>query len=126
MLRNPFTTESLIAGDIEGRYFLNIELKENDEYVPDQDDDVTTNIADATEQEYAINIYVNQAYGNEISIVTANVELQTIYVSDMTGKTVEYKAVGNNALLRLSVAPGAYIVKVVGDKLTRTEKVILK
>ncbi|MED9995572.1 MAG: T9SS type A sorting domain-containing protein [Paludibacteraceae bacterium] len=126
LLRNEFTTEVLMAGDIEGRYFLNIELKENDEYVPDQDDDVTTNIADATEQEYAINIYVNQAYGNEISIVTANVELETIYVSDMTGRTMEYTASGQSALLRLPVAQGVYVVQVVGDKLTRTEKVIIK
>ena len=124
LLRHEFTTESLIAGDIEGRYFLNIELKEESDYVPDEE--IETDIEESIAPECAINIYTNQATGNEISIVTANVELQTIYVSDMTGKTVEYKAVGNNALLRLSVAPGAYIVKVVGDKLTRTEKVILK
>lgn len=124
LLRNSFTTEALVAGEIEGRYFLNIELKEDTDYVPD--DEVETEIEESTASDCAINIYVNEAVGNEISIVAANVELEKIYVSDMTGRTMEYKAFGNAAMLRLPVLQGVYVIQVVGDKLTRTEKVIVK
>jgi hypothetical protein len=124
LLRNPFSTETLIAGDIEGRYFLNIELKEESDYVPD--DEIETDIEESIAPESAINIYVNEAAGNEISIVTANVELETIYVSDMIGRTMQFDASGNSAMLRLPVSQGVYVVQVIGDKLTRTEKVILK
>lgn len=124
LLRNSFTTEALVAGEIEGRYFLNIELKEDTDYVPD--DEVETDIEESTVSDCAINIYVNEAVGNEINIVAANVELETIYVSDMTGRTMQFDASGNSAMLRLPVSQGVYVVQVIGDKLTRTEKVIVK
>ena len=72
-----------------------------------------------------INIYTNEA-DNSINVVTNGVELQTIYMSDMAGKTMSYEVSGYNANLRLPVAQGVYTIYVIGDKANRTEKVILK
>ena len=77
------------------------------------------------EESAAINIYVAED-GKTINVVSVDTNLQTIYVSDMTGRTVQHNASGNAASLRLPVTQGVYLVQVIGDKATRTEKVILK
>jgi hypothetical protein len=59
-------------------------------------------------------------------VVTSGAELQTIYVSDMTGRTQAYQVSGNYAELQLPVAQGVYLVQVISDKVSRTEKVVLK
>ena len=110
-------------GEIIGRYFLNVSVggdAEDDE----EEGGVTTDIETST-SEAGINIYTNEA-DNTINVVTDGVELQTIYVSDMSGKTMSYKVSGYNANLRLPVAAGVYTIYVIGDKANRTEKVILK
>ena len=61
-----------------------------------------------------------------IKVIANDVELQTIYVNDMTGRMTRYDASGSYAELKLPVAQGVYLVHVIGDKLTRTEKVIVK
>ena len=124
LLRNTYTTETLVEGDIEGRFFLNLKVAEND-YNEDGDEDITTDVEDVLEESAAINIYVAED-GKTINVVSVDTNLQTIYVSDMTGRTVQHNASGNAASLRLPVTQGVYLVQVIGDKATRTEKVILK
>ena len=116
----PFTTEWLEAGDIEGRYFLNL-VPAEDDFVAD--DELETNV-DEIVTNSSINIYMVE--DNMVRIVTNNVNLETVLVSDMLGKTIEYKASGNFKDIVLPYAQGVYVVQVIGDKLTRTEKVIVK
>ncbi len=117
----PFTTEMLEPGDIEGRYYLNLVPSDNTEY--EEDEDMTTAVEGAG-ADAAINIYTLQ-YG-AVRIITNNVELESIHVSDMTGRTMHYAASGNATTLHLPVTQGVYLVHVVGDKATRTEKVVIK
>ncbi len=124
LLRNAHTTEVLLAGNIEGRYFLNIVLSTEPEFIPDED--VPTDIEQEQEKSNSISIYVDEADGSVINVLGNGVELQTIYVSDMTGRTMQYNVSGNYASLSLPVSQGVYIVQVIGDNTTRTEKVILK
>lgn len=115
-------TEKLLAGDIEGRFFLNLKEKEEDDDIED-DDNVSTEIEeDSAEQ--SINILVEG--DNTVKVITNGVELENIYVSDMTGRTVGYKASGYSAVVELPVAQGVYMINVIGDTASRTEKVILK
>jgi hypothetical protein len=124
LLRKSYTTEALVAGDdIEGRFFLNLEIR--DPYIEEPDDDVTTSIEENEIATNAINIYVDEDADNTIRVVS-NAQLETIYVSDMIGRAMQFDASGNSAMLRLPVSQGVYVVQVIGDKLTRTEKVILK
>lgn len=124
LLRNAHTTEVLLADTIEGRYFLNIVLSTEPEFIPDED--VPTDIEQEQEESNSISIYVDEADGSVINVLGNGVELQTIYVSDMTGRTMQYNVTGNYASLNLPVAQGVYMVQVIGDNATRTEKVILK
>ena len=116
----PFTTEILDAGDIEGRYFLNLVPTEEDY---ESDDNTFTSVTEETESG-SINIYMVE--DNMVRIITNNVELQSVLVSDLLGKTVEYKAMGNFKDIVLPSVQGVYVIQVIGDKLSRTEKVIVK
>ena len=124
LLRNAHTTEVLLADTIEGRYFLNIVLSTEPEFIPDED--VPTDIEQEQKESNSISIYVDEADGSVINVLGNGVELQTIYVSDMTGRTMQYNVTGSYASLNLPVAQGVYMVQVIGDNATRTEKVILK
>ena len=115
-------TEKLLAGDIEGRFFLNLKEKEEDDDI-EGDDNVSTEIEeDSAEQ--SINILVEGE--NTVKVITNGVQLENIYVSDMTGRTVGYKTSGYSAVVELPVAQGVYMINVIGDTASRTEKVILK
>ena len=127
ILRNSYTTETLVAGDIEGRFFLHLSLNadtEDDDDIENGDDNVSTEVEEDDATNGAINIFVDES--NIIRVVTNGVELQTIYVSDMAGKTMKYNVKGYAATLNLPVAQGVYTLNVIGDKANRTEKVILK
>ena len=124
LLRNSYTTEALVAGDIEGRFFLNLNMATDVENEENGDDNVSTEVEDNEIINTAINIFVDEA--NMIRVVTNGVELKTIYVSDMAGKTMKYDVKGYAATLNLPVAQGVYTLNVIGDKASRTEKVILK
>lgn len=123
LTESSFTTELLGAGEIEGRYFLNIVLADDSQY--EEDEDITTNI-DNVEPAASINIYVNANDNKTIKIIANNTNLQMVYVSDMAGRMVAYEVSGSSTTLRLPVTNGVYVVKVVTDDLTRSEKVILK
>ena len=124
LLRNTYTTETLVAGTIEGRFFLNLGVAVEEEETPEGDDDVTTEVEDSEIANGAINIFVNN--DNSIRVITNQVELEAIYVSDMAGRTMKYDVKGYAARLKLPVAQGVYTVNVIGDTANRTEKVILK
>ena len=123
LLTRSYTTNLLPKGDTEGRFYLVFSVIPEDEYLPD--DDMTTGVDEEVETANAdINIYT--VNGNTIRVVTNDVNLQTIYVSDMVGRTAKYDAEGNFAEIELPVVNGVYTVQVIGDKLTRNEKVIIK
>lgn len=123
LTESPDLYLDLKAGDYVGQYFLNVTLQEETD--DNIDDDTTTDIEEDIAGQTAINIYTN---GGEksVQIVTNGVELQQIYVSDMTGRTMRYDAEGTAATIQLPVVDGIYLVQVIGDNATRTEKVILK
>ena len=124
LLEKSYTTEKLEAGDIEGRFYINIEEAPVVEE-PEEGDDVPTEVEENVEEATAINIYVDEA-DNTVRVIASGVELKEILVSDMTGKTITYQASGYSASLKLPVSIGVYMVHVIGDTATRTEKVILK
>ena len=115
-------TEELSAGDIEGRFFLNLKETEEDDNI-EGDDNVSTEIEEDS-AEKCINILVEA--DNTVKVITNGVELENIYVSDMAGRTVGYKASGYSAVVELPVVQGVYMINVIGDTASRTEKVILK
>ena len=127
LMDRTYTTETLGSGNIDGRFFLNITTLDDDYYVEDEEDDdnVSTDVEENTLDENAINIFVRES-DNAIRVLTSGVELREIYVSDMSGRTMRYNVNGYSASIKLPVPNGVYLVQVIGDKLTRTEKVILK
>ena len=122
LMHRGYTTEKLPAGTTEGRFYLNIIPYDGYVHNPD-DDDVTTGIVEAPE---FVDINIYQANNNLIRIVTNNVNLQQVYVVDMVGRAIKYNVSGSSTELYLPNTTGVYILRVVGDKLTRTEKVIVK
>ncbi|MBR3871560.1 MAG: T9SS type A sorting domain-containing protein [Paludibacteraceae bacterium] len=124
LLTETYTTQMLEPGDIEGRFFLYFEeIPEEDNEEGEEGDDTATSVEENSN--YEINIFVREL-DNAIRVITDGVELETIYVSDMAGRTMRYDASGYSAELTLPVPSGVYIIQVMGDKANRTEKVILK
>ena len=124
LLGRSYTTELLEVGDLEGRFYLQVST---DDLFPDEEEengDVSTSIDESTEAN--IQIYADANQGNAIKVITNNVELETIYISDMVGHVYTYKVSGNSAFIELPVPAGVYVVSVIGDTASRTEKVILK
>lgn len=116
--------ESLPKGETEGRFFLNLRAAE---VTPDEEgegDDVTTEVEDDFSSESGISII-----GNSEGIVvssSSDINLQYVYVNDMSGKTAKYPVSGQYAKIKLPVAQGVYTVNVIGDTASKTGKVILK
>ena len=116
--------ESLPKGETEGRFFLNLRAAE---VTPDEEgegDDVTTEVEDDFSSESGISII-----GNSEGIVvssSSDINLQYVYVNDMSGKTAKYPVSGQYAEIKLPVAQGVYTVNVIGDTASKTGKVILK
>ena len=105
---------------------MNLGVAVEEEEDNNGDDNVSTELEENEElANGAINIFVDDA-DNTIKVVTNDVELQVIYVSDMAGRTMKYDVKGYAANLKLPVAQGVYTVSVIGDTASRTEKVILK
>ena len=124
LLGRSFTTDQLPAGDLEGRFYLQVST---DDLFPDEEEengDVSTEVEETTDSN--IQIFTDEYQENVIKVITNNVELKTIYVSDMVGHVYTYQVSGNFANLKLPVPAGVYVVCVIGDNASRTEKVILK
>lgn len=124
LLEKSYTTETLEPGDIEGRFYINIEEAPVVEE-PEEGGDVSTEAEENIEEAVGINIYVEKA-DNTVKVVTNGVELKEILVSDMAGRTITYQVSGYSASLKLPVPIGVYMINVIGDKASRTEKVVLK
>lgn len=124
LLGRSFTTDQLPAGDLEGRFYLQVST---DDLFPDEEEEnggVSTEVEETTGSN--IQIFTDEYQENVIKVITNNVELKTIYVSDMVGHVYTYQVSGNFANLKLPVPAGVYVVCVIGDNASRTEKVILK
>ena len=124
LLSKTYTTEELPVGDMEGRFFLYLEeiTKEDEEL---EDDDVTTEVEEEITSASEINIFVDNS-DNTIKVITNGMELRTILVSDMAGRTMKFDVRGYAVSLNLPVSQGVYMIHVVGDGGNRTEKVVLK
>ncbi len=111
------TVTDLAVGDCEGRFFLNVGAKEQveDEVVTDIEDSISDKNINILSKEQRIIVSCN----NEV-------ELQTIIVNDMSGRSSVYNVSGQYVELNLPVTQGVYTVKVIGDNATKTGKVILK
>ena len=123
LLERSYTTEALVSGDIEGRFYLNLGVSENNEDNDDTTDDNVSTEVEENSAEKAINIFVDE--DNNIRVITNGVELKNIYVNDMTGRMMSYNVKGYAATLNLPVAKGTYLIHVIAENVTRTEKVIL-
>ena len=124
LLSKTYTTEELPVGDMEGRFFLYLEeiTKEDEEL---EDDDITTEVEEEITSASEINIFVDNP-DNTIKVITNGMELRTIFVSDMAGRTMQFDVRGYAVSLNLPVSQGVYMIHVVGDGGSRTEKVVLK
>ena len=118
--------ESLPKGVTEGRFFLNLKaIEEKPEDRPEVDgDEVTTDVEEELSSEKGISIV-----GNSEGIIvssSSDINLQVVYVNDMSGRTAKYPVSGHFAEIKLPVAQGVYTVSVVGDTASKTGKVIIK
>ena len=112
------TVEGLEIGDCEGRFFLNLgEPKE------EESDDTTTDVEDISSDK---GIAIISTQSSVIVSCSSDIELQTIYINDMSGKTAAFQVSGQYTEINLPVAQGVYTVKVIGDTASKTGKVILK
>ena len=111
--------EDLEVGDCEGRFFLNIgEPKE------EEPDDTPTDVEEESSSENGISIISKKS--SVIVSCSSDIELQTIYINDMSGKTAAFRVSGQYAEIELPVAQGVYTVNVIGDTASKIGKVILK
>ena len=114
--------DDLVAGNCEGRFYIMLQENATDEE-ENLGDDVTTDVEDAVESSPMIDIFTN---GNQL-VVSANneVELQTIIISDMSGKHQVYNVSGQYVALTVPASTGVYTVNVIGDTTSVIEKVKL-
>ena len=113
----------LPVGDCEGRFYINLAEKEEEDN-EEEGGDVSTEVDEETFTDSGISI-IGNAEGVMVSCST-DMELQCIYINDMSGKTAMYKVSGNYVAIDLPVAQGVYTINVIADKASKTGKVILK
>ena len=113
--------ENLPIGLSEGRFYLN--LSENAIEENEEGDDVTTEVEESDLGNAEIDIYSN---GNMVIVSsTSDVELQTILITDISGRHQVYNVSGQYVTIDLPVSTGVYTISVIGDKATRIEKLRL-
>lgn len=112
----------LVVGKCEGRFYIN--LKESlEEELPEGGEDVTTDVQELDIENSGIDIYTE---GNKIVVSsTSDVELQTIMISDISGRHQVYNVSGRYVTIDLPVSTGVYTIYAIGDKASRTEKLKL-
>ena len=115
---------NLPVGDCEGRFYINLAEKEEEDSEEEEGGDVSTEVEEETFTDSGISI-IGNSEGVVVSCST-DMELQYIYINDMSGKTAMYKVSGNYVAISLPVAQGVYTVNVIADKANKTGKVILK
>lgn len=117
LLKDSYSVE-LEKGEYNDRFYLNLKVEDN---VPTV---VKENKTGADGEEDISIIYAN---GRASISSTDGVVLQEAYISDMAGRTTHVKL--RNAHyndVKIKGADGVYIIKVVGDVMNKTEKVIVK
>ncbi|MCQ2337260.1 MAG: hypothetical protein MJ010_08815 [Paludibacteraceae bacterium] len=110
---------NIAAGDLNGRFFLNINYAEE---VPTSGKEVKDDGNESNK------IYILNADGDNVVISsTGSVMLQKAIITDMAGRTteIELKDAHYNTI-SISGMSGAYVIKVVGDIMTETGKVIVR
>jgi hypothetical protein len=119
------TVSDLPVGDCEGRFFLNLsEDVEEEEDNTEEGGDVSTEVEEDSSDNSGISII---GFENSVLVsCSTDMELQYIYINDMSGKTAMYKVSGQYIKLDMPVAQGVYTVNVITDKANKTGKVILK
>lgn len=112
----------LVVGKCEGRFYIN--LKESlEEELPEGGEDVTTEVQELDIENSGIDIYTE---GNKIVVSsTSDVELQTILISDISGRHQVYNVSGRYVTIDLPVSTGVYTIYAIGDKASRIEKLKL-
>lgn len=116
----------LEKGDYRGRFFLHLSYNaaEDEEEEGETDDPGVSTDVDEDMDASSICIF------NDHNVVTvtspAETLLQSIYVTDMSGRTSVYPAAGHYAKLILPLAQGVYIVNVLGDNASEQQKIVVK
>lgn len=112
----------LVVGKCEGRFYLNLSERSIEE-LPEGGEDVTTDVQESDIENSGIDIYTE---GNKIVVSsTSDVELQTIMISDISGRHQVYNVSGRYVTIDLPVSTGVYTIYVIGDKASRIEKLKL-
>lgn len=112
----------LVVGKCEGRFYLNLSERSIEE-LPEGGEDVTTEVQESDIENSGIDIYTE---GNKIVVSsTSDVELQTIMISDISGRHQVYNVSGRYVTIDLPVSTGVYTIYAIGDKASRTEKLKL-
>lgn len=112
----------LVVGKCEGRFYLNLSERTTEE-LPEGGEDVTTEVQESDIENSGIDIYTE---GNKIVVSsTSDVELQTIMISDISGRHQVYNVSGRYVTIDLPVSTGVYTIYAIGDKASRIEKLKL-
>lgn len=120
LLDGESCTLALPVGTYEGRFFLNLGVDDSQ-----GDKDIPTVIDNSDVDEYSIEVYGDGK--NVVISSNKNVVLRKAYITDTVGRTVEYDLMNSHFnVLALNGGAGVYIVRAIGDKMNRTEKIILK
>ncbi len=110
----------IAPGDCAGRFFLKIGYADDEATAVDEREADSSNAADG------IDIYSVNG-GNVVISSTDNVMLGQVYITDMSGRTtVKTLTDAHYNVLTLEGAQGVYVIKAVGDSMSKTEKVIVK
>ena len=116
-----YRVEGLVAGKSEARFYLL--LAGNDEELPEEGEDVTTEVEDTESLASGIDIFTQE--NSVVVSCSSDSELMQVVVSDVAGRHQVYKVSGQYVKLDLPVNTGVYTISVIGDKATRVEKIKL-
>ena len=116
-----YRVEGLVAGKSEGRFYLL--LAGNEEELPEEGEDVTTEVEDTESLASGIDIFTQE--NSVVVSCSSDSELMQVVVSDVAGRHQVYKVSGQYVKLDLPVNTGVYTISVIGDKATRVEKIKL-
>lgn len=110
----------IAPGDCAGRFYLILNYADEQHDVPTSVDDVNSTTAGSGIDVYAI--------GHRLTVsVSQDLNIEKIMLFDMAGRAYSVPVTGAKiSQTVLGVENGVYTVKVITDKMTRTEKVILK
>lgn len=111
---------SLTKGTYVGRFYLNLGATSD---VPTKvvEDETASEVQNGTIDIYGVK-------GGKVLISSSdNVMLEQVYITDMSGRTtVKTLSDAHYNVLTLDGAQGVYVIKAVGDAMSKTEKVIVK